>query len=82
MALPATDDHLLRELYATHAGVLLGYVRDWSGGDTARAEDVAHGMAEALAALSAFTDAVLQGPAAAPLAAVTVKVDGGNIVAG
>lgn len=39
-AIPATDEHLLRELYAAHAGVLLGYARRLVGGDTARAEDV------------------------------------------
>jgi len=36
----ATDEALMRELYAAHAGVLLGYVRRLVGGDTARAEDV------------------------------------------
>jgi RNA polymerase sigma-70 factor (ECF subfamily) len=36
----AADEHLMRELYAAHAGVLLGYVRRLVGGDTARAEDV------------------------------------------
>lgn len=30
----------MRELYAAHAGILLGYVRRLVGGDTARAEDV------------------------------------------
>ena len=30
----------MRELYAEHAGVLLGYVRRLVGGDTGRAEDV------------------------------------------
>jgi len=30
----------MRELYAEHAGVLLGYVRKLVGGDTGRAEDV------------------------------------------
>lgn len=39
-AVPLTDEHLLRELYAAHAGVLLGYARRLLGGDTARAEDV------------------------------------------
>jgi RNA polymerase sigma-70 factor (ECF subfamily) len=34
------DEGLLRELYAAHAGALLGYVRGLVGGDTARAEDV------------------------------------------
>jgi RNA polymerase sigma-70 factor, ECF subfamily len=34
------DEHLMRELYAAHAGMLLGYVRRLLGGDTARAEDV------------------------------------------
>lgn len=38
--LPATDEQLLRRLYAEHAGPLLGYVRRLVGGDTARAEDV------------------------------------------
>ncbi len=38
--LSATDEHLMRELYDAHAGVLLGYVRRLLGGDTARAEDV------------------------------------------
>jgi RNA polymerase sigma-70 factor (ECF subfamily) len=37
---PATDEHLMRELYDAHAGVLLGYVRRLVGGDLARAEDV------------------------------------------
>jgi RNA polymerase sigma-70 factor (ECF subfamily) len=36
----ATDEHLMRQLYDAHAGVLLGYVRRLVGGDTARAEDV------------------------------------------
>jgi RNA polymerase sigma-70 factor (ECF subfamily) len=36
----ATDEHLMRELYDAHAGVLLGYVRRLVGGDQARAEDV------------------------------------------
>jgi RNA polymerase sigma-70 factor (ECF subfamily) len=36
----ATDEHLMRELYDAHAGVLLGYVRRLVGGDLARAEDV------------------------------------------
>jgi RNA polymerase sigma-70 factor (ECF subfamily) len=35
-----TDEHLMRQLYDAHAGVLLGYVRRLVGGDTARAEDV------------------------------------------
>src|SRR4051812_575061 len=35
----ATDD-LIRQLYAEHAGMLLGYTRRLLGGDTARAEDV------------------------------------------
>ena len=39
-AIPATDERLLRELYAAHGGVLLGYARRLVGGDTARAEDV------------------------------------------
>ena len=39
-ALSATDERLMRELYAEHAGVLLGYVRRLLGGDTVRAEDV------------------------------------------
>jgi RNA polymerase sigma-70 factor (ECF subfamily) len=39
-ALSATDERLMRELYAEHAGVLLGYVRRLVGGDTVRAEDV------------------------------------------
>jgi len=38
--LSATDERLMRELYAEHAGVLLGYVRRLLGGDTVRAEDV------------------------------------------
>ena len=38
--LSATDERLMRELYAEHAGVLLGYVRRLVGGDTVRAEDV------------------------------------------
>lgn len=38
--LSATDERLMRELYAEHAGVLLGYVRRLVGGDTLRAEDV------------------------------------------
>jgi RNA polymerase sigma-70 factor, ECF subfamily len=38
--LSATDEQLVRELYAEHAGVLLGYVRRLVGGDTPRAEDV------------------------------------------
>jgi len=36
----ATDEHLIRELYDAHAGMLLGYVRRLLGGDQARAEDV------------------------------------------
>lgn len=36
----ATDEHLMRELYDAHAGVLLGYVRRLLDGDLARAEDV------------------------------------------
>jgi RNA polymerase sigma-70 factor, ECF subfamily len=36
----STDEHLMRELYDAHAGVLLGYVRRLVGGDLARAEDV------------------------------------------
>jgi RNA polymerase sigma-70 factor (ECF subfamily) len=36
----ATDEHLMRELYDAHAGMLLGYVRRLVGGDLARAEDV------------------------------------------
>ncbi len=40
MGLPATDEQLVRELYAAHSGVLLGYVRRLVAGDTARAEDV------------------------------------------
>jgi RNA polymerase sigma-70 factor (ECF subfamily) len=39
-SLSATDERLMRELYAEHAGVLLGYVRRLVGGDTVRAEDV------------------------------------------
>jgi RNA polymerase sigma-70 factor (ECF subfamily) len=39
-ALSATDERLMRELYAEHAGVLLGYVRRLLGGDSPRAEDV------------------------------------------
>jgi RNA polymerase sigma-70 factor, ECF subfamily len=39
-ALSATDERLMRELYAEHAGVLLGYVRRLVGGDNVRAEDV------------------------------------------
>jgi RNA polymerase sigma-70 factor, ECF subfamily len=39
-ALSATDERLMRELYAEHAGVLLGYVRRLLGGDNPRAEDV------------------------------------------
>ena len=35
-----TDEHLMRQLYDAHAGVLLGYVRRLVGGDTARAEDI------------------------------------------
>jgi RNA polymerase sigma-70 factor (ECF subfamily) len=35
-----TNDELIRQLYAEHAGVLLGYARRLLGGDTARAEDV------------------------------------------
>jgi RNA polymerase sigma-70 factor (ECF subfamily) len=35
-----TDEMLIRQLYAEHAGVLLGYARRLLGGDTARAEDV------------------------------------------
>lgn len=38
-----TDEYLLRELYAAHAGVLLGYARRLVAGDTARAEDVVQG---------------------------------------
>ncbi len=38
--LPATDEHLLRDLYDAHAGVLFGYARRLLGGDTGRAEDV------------------------------------------
>lgn len=38
--LSSTDERLVRELYAEHAGVLLGYVRRLVGGDTGRAEDV------------------------------------------
>jgi RNA polymerase sigma-70 factor (ECF subfamily) len=36
----ATNEDLIRQLYAEHAGVLLGYTRRLLGGDTARAEDV------------------------------------------
>jgi RNA polymerase sigma-70 factor, ECF subfamily len=39
-SLSATDEQMLRQLYAEHAGPLLGYVRRLLGGDTARAEDV------------------------------------------
>ncbi len=39
-SLPAADEQLVRELYATHARPLLGYVRGLTGGDTGRAEDV------------------------------------------
>ena len=39
-SMSATDEQLLRQLYAEHAGALLGYVRRLVGGDTARAEDV------------------------------------------
>jgi RNA polymerase sigma-70 factor (ECF subfamily) len=39
-AIPATDERLLRELYAMHGGVLFGYARRLVGGDTGRAEDV------------------------------------------
>jgi RNA polymerase sigma-70 factor, ECF subfamily len=39
-SLSATDEQVLRQLYADHAGVLLGYVRRLVGGDLARAEDV------------------------------------------
>jgi RNA polymerase sigma-70 factor (ECF subfamily) len=39
-SIQVTDEALMRELYAAHAGVLLGYVRRLLGGDTARAEDV------------------------------------------
>ena len=35
-----TDEQLIRQLYADHAGVLLGYARRLLGGDWARAEDV------------------------------------------
>jgi RNA polymerase sigma-70 factor (ECF subfamily) len=35
-----TDETLIRQLYAEHAGVLLGYARRLLGGDTGRAEDV------------------------------------------
>lgn len=35
-----TDETLIRELYAEHAGVLLAYARNLLGGDWARAEDV------------------------------------------
>jgi len=38
--LSATDERLLRQLYADHAGVLLRYVGGLVGGDLARAEDV------------------------------------------
>jgi RNA polymerase sigma-70 factor (ECF subfamily) len=38
--LSSTDEQLVRDLYAEHAGVLLGYVRRLLGGDTPRAEDV------------------------------------------
>jgi RNA polymerase sigma-70 factor, ECF subfamily len=38
--LSVTDEQLMRELYAEHAGVLFGYVRKLVGGDTGRAEDV------------------------------------------
>lgn len=41
MTLPAaSDEQLLRALYAEHAGPLLGYVLRLTGGDRARAEDV------------------------------------------
>ena len=36
----ATDEQVLRQLYAEHAAALLGYVRRLVGGDNARAEDV------------------------------------------
>ncbi|MFZ0325644.1 MAG: sigma-70 family RNA polymerase sigma factor [Actinomycetes bacterium] len=39
-SLSTTDEQLIRQLYAEHAGVLLGYVRRLVGGDDARAEDV------------------------------------------
>jgi len=39
-SLSATDEQVLRQLYADHAGPLLGYVRRLVGGDLARAEDV------------------------------------------
>ena len=39
-SLSATDERLLRQLYADHAGVLLRYVGGLVGGDLARAEDV------------------------------------------
>jgi RNA polymerase sigma-70 factor (ECF subfamily) len=39
-SLSVTDEQVLRQLYADHAGPLLGYVRRLVGGDTARAEDV------------------------------------------
>ena len=38
--LSTTDEQLVRDLYADHASVLLGYVRRLVGGDTMRAEDV------------------------------------------
>jgi RNA polymerase sigma-70 factor (ECF subfamily) len=38
--LSSTDEQLVRDLYAEHAGVLLGYVRRLLGGDASRAEDV------------------------------------------
>ncbi|MGH3320437.1 MAG: sigma-70 family RNA polymerase sigma factor [Streptosporangiaceae bacterium] len=36
----ASDDELIRALYAEHAGPLLGYVLRLNGGDRGRAEDV------------------------------------------
>jgi RNA polymerase sigma-70 factor, ECF subfamily len=38
--LSTTDEQLIRQLYAEHAGVLFGYARRLLGGDDARAEDV------------------------------------------
>lgn len=39
-AASTTDEQLIRQLYAEHASVLLGYARRLLGGDWARAEDV------------------------------------------
>lgn len=39
-ALSTTDEQLIRQLYAEHGGVLLGYVRRLLGGDRGRAEDI------------------------------------------